>query len=545
MRTRWLTLLALVVATVLACGKIGSPSQPESTAGGAGKARAGGPSDGGQGDEGGRDGVGGAGVAGRGGGGGSGGMPASSGTGNGGRGGGAGMSASGGNVMGTAGSTTVPGGWSCELTAFDDGKCDCGCGAGDSDCERTDRVNECERCACAGGCPGRVDPEDTTRCLPAPNDWTCGHTLYGDGRCDCGCGVVDLDCDDESVESCEICGQPVGGCANGPCPSNVVADDNTRCFLPDGWLCETTYYGNGSCDCGCGVVDLDCDGPEGTACAFCPPSGCADDACLSIDPADNTVCTSPPPSWKCPARLYHDGSQCDCGCGFRDPDCSDGSLDACDKCNDVGSCSGQACPGTVNPNANERCEQPEPPEGWTCNAFSYGDGAACDCGCGVPDVDCRTDTLASCVNCGCGSRCPDSLDPNDVTKCLPPPAEWTCAADAWNDFECDCGCGIRDPACGDATALYCSHCSGCSEGDCARIDPDDNAACTPLPAEWTCDDALYFDNVCDCGCGALDRGCASTKKSDCDFCNSSGSCSALSCLDGNSPIKNNDNAHCN
>src|SRR5262249_20967024 len=106
-------------------------------------------------------------------------------------------------------------------------------------------------------------------------------------------------------------------------------------------------------------------------------------------------------------------------------------------------------------------------------------------------------------------------------------------------------CGIQDPSCGFATALYCNECIGCAGGDCARIEPDDNAACIPLPAEWACDEALYFDAVCDCGCGALDRGCASAKKSDCDFCNSTGSCTTLSCLNANSPIKTNDNAHCN
>ena len=39
-----------------------------------------------------------------------------------------------------------------------------------------------------------------------PDEWTCDPTYYGlaDG-CDCGCGVVDPDCADATLDSCQYC----------------------------------------------------------------------------------------------------------------------------------------------------------------------------------------------------------------------------------------------------------------------------------------------------------------------------------------------------
>ncbi|MDP2343793.1 MAG: hypothetical protein Q8O67_22735, partial [Deltaproteobacteria bacterium] len=36
-----------------------------------------------------------------------------------------------------------------------------------------------------------------------------------------------------------------------------------------------------------------------------------------------------------------------------------------------------------------------------------------------------------------------------------------------------------------------------------------------VPANWICDDALFNDGVCDCGCDAPDDDCASGEFTDC------------------------------
>ena len=249
--------------------------------------------------------------------------------------------------------------------------------------------------------------------------------------------------------------------------------------VPVAWWCEAEFYADGTCDCGCDHRDPDCADASIEACERCPSTGCSDAECSAIFPDDNSVCGTAGAGWSCSERLYADGSQCDCGCGYTDPDCTENALAACDRCNAVGSCSGQACPGTIDPDSIERCVQPPAPEGWRCEADRYADGHSCDCGCGVPDLDCRANTAPSCEQCECPGICPDSLDPTDPTKCAPVPEGWACEPERWSDFDCDCGCGVPDYACGFHTPLYCVNCLGCTEGDCERLDPNDNSRCEP------------------------------------------------------------------
>ena len=377
--------------------------------------------------------------------------------------------------------------------------------------------------------------------------WTCLVERYGDGVwCDCGCGALDPDCADDELASCDVCSQN-GSCANGACPSNVVPDDNTRCEWPDRWACGSRYYGDGVCDCGCTALDdLDCESELGEACRRCPIQGCGRDNCGTIDPDDNTLCTAPPFSWTCNDRLYRDGSQCDCGCGFSDPDCGDAGIDACETCNAEGSCSGQACPGLIDPAAIQACTHPTPPSGWLCAHESYADGQSCDCGCGVLDPDCRTDTPGSCNNCLCDpENCAGTVDPEDTSRCVAAPPGWTCEDDDYADGTCDCGCGVIDIDCRENQPGYCEQCAGCSGGNCELIDPLDIAGCDfNLPDGWTCEAVVYDDDVCDCGCGARDADCASGQKSACDICNAPGSCSSQACSDAASTIQANDNASC-
>lgn len=445
---------------------------------------------------------------------------------------------------GAAGTGGVPFGWACRAITYRDGVCDCGCGVADVDCADGD-IDHCERCnaegACNGAeCPGHIDPDNTARCEPAPLGWSCSNRYYDDGEsCDCGCGIKDPDCKDDKATSCDAC-QDFGACSHGPCPSSIAADDNSTCFVPKGWLCGFDY-GDGSCDCGCGVVDIDCASEKADACKYCPSLGCAPYGCSdAIAPDNNAVCTKAPPGWTCPTRLYNDGTGCDCGCGFPDPDCKSQDVSACDRCNDTNSCSGQACPGIIDANNNAFCSQPPPPADWKCQYYYWLSDRQCSCGCGAPDPDCRGTTTDFCDNCPiCGpSNCPMQISPTDVSQCKPAPAGWTCDSTHYLDGICDCGCGIVDPDCTFDTSRYCYSCpvEGCSVGYCSRILPHDTSKCTfDVPSTWTCPRNFFGDGLCDCGCGAVDRDCASPDVGRCAVCNNEGSCSTTSCPGNISP----------
>lgn len=59
--------------------------------------------------------------------------------------------------------------------------------------------------------------------------WTCNPASYGgfDG-CDCGCGLVDPDCDDATAASCLYCSGG-GSCNSQPCPGTLVSVNNAVC----------------------------------------------------------------------------------------------------------------------------------------------------------------------------------------------------------------------------------------------------------------------------------------------------------------------------
>ena len=78
-------------------------------------------------------------------------------------------------------------------------------------------------------------------------------------------------------------------------------------------------------------------------------------ACVHITTAALSV-TPPvvPATWACDPSYYGD-SACDCGCGVADIDCANALIASCEYCNDTGSCSNTACPGTINPTNNAIC----------------------------------------------------------------------------------------------------------------------------------------------------------------------------------------------
>ncbi|HEX6766390.1 MAG TPA: hypothetical protein VF103_12950, partial [Polyangiaceae bacterium] len=339
---------------------------------------------------------------------------------------------------GPDGGVVVPATWRCRGTWYgaDDG-CDCGCGAVDPDCAGP-TVASCDECPVDGGACGDcslVDPENNAVCVSGPTAWRCTPSLFGDGTCDCGCGALDSDCASADASLCEMCRDADDGGCNGldlGCPGRIDPSDNASCVSVGDWTCSDFYFGDGVCDCGCGAVDTDCDSAEASSCENCPLSGCSllEFACPgSIDPSDNAHCVQAPEGFLCAPALFGDGA-CDCGCGVLDSDCRDALPESCEECPGGlrGGCNLDAeelCPGSIDPLDATKCGE-APPE-WTCAPAFYGGGdEVCDCGCGVVDPDCADASVRSCTIChdmldgGCnadGLDCPGSIAPSDNATC--------------------------------------------------------------------------------------------------------------------------------
>lgn len=194
------------------------------------------------------------------------------------------------------------------------------------------------------------------RPLTPPLDWTCWEDGYGDGEsCDCGCGVQDLDCLTGELDECDLCSI----CGGGTCEQEVDAEDTTTCLPPPaGWTCQDFSYldNSGDCDCGCGVFDPNCEEVTASWCGYCPGEGCTGGDCRYLDPNDNAICRPVPSGWTCHPTYYDDfDDACDCGCGVPDPDCTNTSRSACDICDSDGSCSTTPCPGTITSTNNATC----------------------------------------------------------------------------------------------------------------------------------------------------------------------------------------------
>jgi hypothetical protein len=170
----------------------------------------------------------------------------------------------------------------------------------------------------------------------------------------------------------------------------------------------------------------------------------------------------------CPPEFIGDGQFCDCFCGMADPDCENPDLplygDEFTQCAEGQTCSPtfDGCDGT--------------PTGWTCaeDQFNGGAGNGCDCNCGVFDPDCALDPAEPVDGCMANEQCggADGI-------CVP--AAWTCDPLYFSDMTCDCGCGVADPDCTDATVGVCEYCNNvgsCSSTECpGTINPTNNAVC--------------------------------------------------------------------
>jgi hypothetical protein len=121
----------------------------------------------------------------------------------------------------------IPSDWTCSADKYSarDG-CDCGCGAVDPDCDSPANT-DCDNCETCGDCTN-VSELTNANCekRAPPTAWNCDANRYDDGTCDCGCGAVDADCASALRAVCTDCSQCGGDCAT----NNVAADANYMCL---------------------------------------------------------------------------------------------------------------------------------------------------------------------------------------------------------------------------------------------------------------------------------------------------------------------------
>ena len=260
-------------------------------------------------------------------------------------------------------------------------------------------------------------------CAPADDYWICwlidsldyvdesdetnnqaykeGYQLTVDSCCECGDGVCDPDCGEDTCTCWEDCGSSCGdGCCNG-------SENTCNCCSDCGSSC-----GDGCCNCGedscscCG----DCGAVCGDGCCNCGENPCAcasdcDGCCYDSDCDDGEVCTTDTcvsyscqysdNSLPCDDGLYcngadtcsggfcsqHSGDPCAASCKDGDIDCSECCRETQDDCNGNDP-DGSACAGDGNECTDDECS------GGECTHPCLPDGTPCpgdtcqDCVCG-------------------------------------------------------------------------------------------------------------------------------------------------------------------
>eukprot|EP00727_Mastigamoeba_balamuthi_P006807 m51a1_g2747 putative protein kinase domain containing protein (917) ;mRNA; f:946433-949686 len=203
----------------------------------------------------------------------------------------------------------VPPSWTaCAASLYNDSVCHCECGAPDPDCKATAVSPSCSAagtvCSPLGHCV-----------KPGWNEAVCPLKLYGIGDgCQCGCGgtLIDPDCRLSSEA-----GAWYPRALN--CPGIAKCNDAGAC--QDAWTgCSTSKFGDGVCDCKCGVLGvLDPD---------CLTTNNSD--CGSMSTCMSGGCRAFPSAWQCvpsmynqfPQATHHSSKHCQCNCGAFDPDCT-------------------------------------------------------------------------------------------------------------------------------------------------------------------------------------------------------------------------------
>ena len=308
-------------------------------------------------------------------------------------------------------------------------------------------------------------------------------TCYTLDECD-ACGVGNTigalwDCAHHGSPECgapwnDQCGDPIGGCGDGSCPSMYPASAGTENHKPDcniSGFCEctaTTWDCFG--DCGGSAVNDPCGQCDGSG--VVQDCGCGTDGTLDVE--DDSVCGS--------------GDYCTSGCAVGSYcDCACNTADACGNCdgpnyncygtggdctvNGIYDCSSQQC------DACQHCGNDNPTN-------CYNDGESCS-----QDNDCRNGNCNECSICGA-----------DHSPGYTPGSE--------SSF-CNYGDGSNPYACGWHTDV-CSYPINCSNGD---YDGDGMNGCDA--SFETCSNGYCVCSMFDCdgvcctsgSCTNSDNGC--------------------------------------
>lgn len=342
----------------------------------------------------------------------------------------------------------VPSEWTCSPSDFNDGSfCDCECGTADPDCATEGAsVRGCEMilatCNASNECVGGFDPAE----------WICPpETLADGGRCNCGCGIPDPDCQDAA--------NTVIGCVSGICNEDGTCAE-----------CTPSCDGNACGDDGCGGSCGECesvDAPfcrEGQCVAECVPDcegkTCSDDGCNGVCGMCDSgltcqfgACSPPPPSLSC------DGF-----CGERAP----GGCSCAASCREAGDCCGDVL---------EQCGCQPDCQGKTCG----------DDGCGG--------TCGSCLDgelCDDAQQCVDDL-------CEPDPCNGNGTCDP-TDGSCSClpkYSGVACDECGAGRVGY----PNCTESMCDGLSCNGNGTCDPVDGSCECLDGFAGADCDQCAPG--------------------------------------------
>jgi hypothetical protein len=417
-------------------------------------------------------------------------------------------------------------------------------------------------CFGATGCGGKAlscgagTVEKGGKCVPSPDATACGAgTIQADGACYAPTSAAMGDAAPDAPA--EVVGADVpDGTAD--VPVDAAADASAVACVP---VCVGKDCGDDGCGGTCGTCKDPakpfCDTLVGKCGATCIPEclgkNCGDDGCGGVcgTCAGDTDCSEghcTAKGWTCKPGWYAAGDSCDCGCGVLDPDCADTSLPLA-GCADLEVCDAKGmCVSKI-------------PVGWTCPQNAYAALDACDCGCGVPDPDCKFASLPL-YGCSQGDACTDG----QCKACVPECTGKTCGADGCGGFcglcadgkACDGGacvdpCGAKPLACKSATCGsdgcggQCGTCPGdktCSAGQCIAGGPspyscqghcgskaDSGCSCTAKCAQLgTCCGDYGVQCTCtpDCagkscgsdGCGGSCGTCSGAKP----YCGSDGQC---------------------
>ncbi len=456
---------------------------------------------------------------------------------------------------------------SCETCPADCGPCptDCGNGVCDDgeDCLGCSKdCGECSGdCCAANDTPGCADAvlsgcvcDHDPYCCQVEWDATCVGEVEEFGCGDCGVAPFCGDGVCMGGETCELCPEDCGACADGACcePNGTPGCDNPEIMAcvcaQDPYCCATAWdqlcanevddYGCGKCSvCGDGVCSGDEDAE--TCCGDC--GNCTVNGCPEVCACDEFCCDA----WDeiCEAECAgtscgngvcepcEDEISCPGDCGGGEPVCGDGVCngdeDADTCCEDCGNCVAHGCADVCACDSfcctdwDEWCEA-------ECAGTSCGDGncQACEdevscpddclvvdpfCGDGVCNADEDADTC--CEDCGnCAQNgCPD------ICAC----DEFCCTSwDDWCEAECNgtsCGDGICqacetevscpadcltiDPYCGDGICggdedgdNCCEDCGQCAAHGCPEVCACDDYCCT----DW--------DDICEAECSGTSCG---------------------------------------